>query len=136
MPPAPRWGVLCVVSNQGAVVAIIDDDEGVRDSLVSLVRSLGHETLSYPSAGAFLAAPGPDPACLITDVQMPGMTGDQLQAALLAGGRTIPMIFVTAFHVDAIRERVMGAGGVAYLIKPVNCDAIERNLAKALQPLV
>ncbi len=136
MPRTPRWGVLCLVRNQDAIVAIIDDDEGVRDSLVSLVRSLGFTTRSYASANAFLGDSSPDPACVITDLQMPGMTGDELQEALQEAGRRMPIIFMTAFPVDAIRDRVMDAGAVAFLVKPVGCDAIEQSLARALHPLV
>jgi len=106
-------------------IALVDDDDGVRVSLTNLLRSLGYEVRGYPSASEFLGdrAAG-EPDCIIADVQMPGMTGDQLQAALIASGRTVPMIFMTAFATEATRARVMAAGAVAYLDKPADGDAI------------
>ena len=73
------------------VIAIVDDDEGVRTSLASLVRSLGYEARTYGSGADFLQRPpGEDPACMIADVQMPAMTGDELQTRLVAAGRRFP----------------------------------------------
>ena len=113
-----------------SIIAIIDDDEGVRTSLVSLVRSLGYTARCYDSAAGFLGEREPgEPACVITDIQMPQMTGDQLQAELIAAGRRVPMIFLTAFPVEATRARVMAAGAAAHLDKPVDGDTIARCLA-------
>ena len=119
--------------NRPATIAIVDDDDGVRISLASLVRSLGYQVRSYGSAPEFLndSAIG-DPACMITDIQMPEMTGDQLQAALIAAGRRFPMIFMTAFPTEAMRSRVMAAGACAYLDKPSDGDTIARCLEAAL----
>lgn len=113
-------------------IAIVDDDEGVRQSLSSLVRSLGHEVRTYASAAAFLAQNGGDPDCLLTDVQMPHMSGEQLQAALLARGATYPMLFMTAFPTDGLRERLMARGARAFLVKPVEGETMSRCLAQAL----
>ena len=117
---------------QSATIAILDDDAGVRAALASLVRALGHRARSFASPEAFLRAAEPDPDCLILDVQMPGMSGDALQARLLAEGRPIPAIFMTAFPQEAVRARVMAAGGVAFLEKPVDCDEIAALIAEAL----
>jgi len=106
-------------------IAIVDDDEGVRSSLASLLRSLGYAVRSYASAAAFLDdAPAGDPDCLITDVQMPAMNGDQLQAELVASGRSFPIIFMTAFPNEAVRARVLAAGARAVLEKPAGSDVI------------
>jgi len=115
------------------LVAVVDDDEAVRGSLSSLVRSLGYGVRCYASADAFLRAEdaGP-PACLILDVQMPGMTGPELQASLAGSGRSIPIIFMTAFPTEAVRQQVMKAGAQAYLDKPVDGDTIAQCLAQAL----
>lgn len=121
--------------NCSPTIAIIDDDDGVRASLVSLVRSLGYTARSYGSAAEFLGDRAPqDPACIITDISMPEMTGDELQAALLAAGRRLPMIFMTAFPVEATRARVMAAGAIAHLNKPVEGDTLARLLASAIAP--
>lgn len=115
-----------------ATIAIIDDDDGVRTSLVSLVRSLGYAARGYGSAAEFLMDGAGDPACIISDIQMPGTTGDELQADLLAAGRRIPMIFLTAFPVEATRVRVMAAGAAAHLVKPVDGETLARCLASAI----
>ncbi|MEP9388393.1 response regulator [Mesorhizobium sp. KR9-304] len=113
------------------IIAIVDDDDGVRSSLTSLLRSLGYQVRSYASAREFLDDRGAgDPGCMITDIQMPNMTGDQLQAELIASGRDFPMIFMTAFPTETTRQRVLAAGGFAYLDKPVEGDAITRCLAE------
>lgn len=115
------------------VIAIVDDDEGVRTSLASLVRSIGYEAQAYESGMDFLRrAPGEDPACMIADVQMPVITGDELQARLIAAGRHFPIIFMTAFPSETVRERVMAAGAQCYLGKPSSGDEIIRRLEEAL----
>ena len=116
-------------------VAIVDDDGGVRTSLTSLVRSLGYEVRTYISALDFLDDKrSPDPDCMIADIQMPQMTGDQLQAVLTSSGRSFPIIFMTAFPSDTVRDRVMAAGARDYLEKPADSDAIARRLADLLGP--
>ncbi|MBC9876858.1 response regulator [Bradyrhizobium sp. INPA01-394B] len=115
------------------VIAIVDDDEGVRASLASLVRSLGYDAHAYESGVDFLRkAPEIDPACMIADVQMPVITGDELQAQLIASGRRFPIIFMTAFPSESVRQRVMAAGAHCYLGKPSSGDEIIRCLEQAL----
>lgn len=118
--------------NRPATIAILDDDPGVREALASFVRSLGHAARAYGSGEAFLAAAEADPDCLITDIQMPGLSGDALQARLIASGRPVPMIFMTAFPRAAVRARVLEAGAAGFLEKPVDCDEIARLLAVIL----
>ena len=115
------------------VIAIVDDDEGVRTSLASLVRSIGYEAQAYESGMDFLRkAPGDDPACMIADVQMPVISGDELQAQLITAGRHFPIIFMTAFPSENMRQRVMAAGAHCYLGKPSSGDEIIRCLEEAL----
>ena len=117
-----------------STIAILDDDEGVRTSLSSLVRSLGHEVRTYASATAFLADyVAGEPDCLITDMQMPGMSGAQLLEALVAQGRTFPVIVMTAFPSDTTRQRVLSAGALAYLIKPMDGPTVARCIDAALE---
>ena len=113
------------------VIAIVDDDEGVRTSLASLVRSLGHDVRTYESGVDFLQDPR-DPECMIADIQMPLMTGDEMQAQLIDSGRRFPIIFLTAFPTEAIRQRVMAAGAQCYLDKPPAGDDIVRHIEEAL----
>ena len=115
------------------VIAIVDDDEGVRTSLASLVRSIGYEAQAFESGMDFLRkAPGDDPACMIADVQMPVISGDELQAQLITAGRHFPIIFMTAFPSENMRQRVMAAGAHCYLGKPSSGDEIIRSLEAAL----
>jgi FixJ family two-component response regulator len=117
------------------VVSIVDDDESVRTAMSSLVRSLGYEACDFGSAEAFLASPRlHDTSCLIVDVQMPGMTGLDLQAELQARRSGIPVMFITAFPEDRIRRRAEGAGALGFFSKPVDGDIIIRTLHAALQP--
>ena len=117
--------------HQTPVIAIVDDDEAVRTSLASLVRSLGYDVRIYGSGPDFLQD-SLDPACMIADIQMPAMSGDELQARLLASDRCFPIIFMTAFPTEPIRARVMEAGAHSYLSKPATGDEIIRCLEEAL----
>jgi FixJ family two-component response regulator len=114
------------------VIAIVDDDEAVRTSLASLVRSIGYEASTYESAIDFLNRQSEDPSCMIVDVQMPVMTGDELQARLVEAGRRFPIIFMTAFPTDAVRQRVLAAGAHCCLSKPTGGDEIIRCLEEAM----
>ena len=114
-------------------IAVVDDDDGVRTSLTSLLRSLGYEVRCYSSALEFLDDKiADDPSCMIADIQMPGMPGDELQAELRAGGRVFPMILMTAYPSETTRARVMSAGAHAFLDKPVDADAIAECLELVL----
>jgi FixJ family two-component response regulator len=115
------------------VIAIVDDDEAVRVATGSLVRSLGYTAETYASAGDFLRACAErEPACLITDVQMPDMSGVELQQSLIAAGHHLPVIFVTAFPTESVRARVLAAGANGFLQKPCDGDTIIRSLQRAL----
>ncbi|AWN43212.1 hypothetical protein DK389_25300 [Methylobacterium durans] len=118
---------------EAPMIAIVDDDEAVRSSLASLVRSLGYRVRTYGSGPDFLRdAFDREPACLISDVQMPAMTGDELQARLHAAGRRFPIIFLTAFPTDSVRRRVLDAGAQCFLSKPPDGDTIIRCIEEAL----
>jgi FixJ family two-component response regulator len=101
------------------IISIIDDDESVRLAVKSLVRSLGLIARTFASAEEFLQSPHvDDSSCLITDVQLPGMNGLKLQSLVLAQGRRMPIIFVTAFPEERIRGRALAAGAAGFLSKP------------------
>jgi FixJ family two-component response regulator len=114
-------------------IAIVDDDDEIRRSLSSLIRSLGYSVRTYGSGAEFLRDSPGDPDCMIADIQMPQMTGDQLQAELIGAGRSFPMIFMTAFPTDAVRDRVMTAGACALIDKPYDGETISRCLEAALE---
>jgi FixJ family two-component response regulator len=115
------------------LIAIVDDDEAVRSSLASLVRSLGYRAQTYGSGPEFLRDPlDREPACMISDVQMPAMTGDVLQASLLSAGRRFPMIFLTAFPTTIVKRRILEAGAYCFLHKPTDGDVLARCVEGAL----
>jgi FixJ family two-component response regulator len=102
------------------VIAVVDDDQSVREALTGLLKSLGYRPVAFPSAEDFLnSKQGHGAACLIADVQMPGMTGPELHDQLVAcGGEPIPTILVTAYPDEAARARALRAGVKGYLAKP------------------
>ncbi len=114
------------------LVAIVDDDNGAREALETLVRSLGHKVSTFGSAEEFLKSGKlHDTSCVITDVRMPGMSGIELQDRLIADGHRIPVIFITAHPDDHVRKRALKAGAVAFLSKPVDTEHLMRYLDKA-----
>jgi FixJ family two-component response regulator len=115
------------------VISIVDDDPSVRDAMVGLVRSLGFDVATFSSAEDFLQSDQIDEtSCLITDVQMPGLSGVELQSHLIARGSLVPIIFVTASPERRIEERVRSAGAVAYLNKPFDDKTLIECLDQAL----
>ena len=114
------------------LVAIIDDDDSVRVTTDSLVRSLGYIVHTFASAEEFLRSNRVDDfSCVITDVQMPGMSGVQLQDQLRDQGYRVPFIFFTAFPDENIRTRALAAGAICYLTKPFDGDSLIQCLQAA-----
>jgi FixJ family two-component response regulator len=115
------------------MISIVDDDLLVREATADLVSSLGYQACTFESAEEFLETGKADEtSCLITDVQMPGLSGLELQERLGAGDCRIPIIFITAFPRDSARERAMAAGAVAFLSKPYKEDTLIQALELAL----
>jgi FixJ family two-component response regulator len=116
------------------VISIIDDDVSVRVATSRLVRSLGYLAHSFASADDFLKSQhANDTWCVIADVQMPGMTGIELQSLLREQGRSVPIIFITAFPEESIRARALRAGAVAFLSKPFNGPILIESIDCALK---
>ena len=106
-----------------AVVAIVDDDQSVREALTSLVRALGYVAVTFECAEDLLKSKRRrNASCMIADVQMPGMTGIELHNRLVASGEPIPTILITAFPDARSRERALQAGVIGYLTKPFSED--------------
>jgi FixJ family two-component response regulator len=116
------------------LVAIVDDDASVRATTDSLVRSLGYAVNTFGSAEEFLRSKRVDDfSCVIADVQMPGMSGVDLQAHLLMLENRVPFIFITAFPEERVRAHVLGAGAIGYLTKPFDGDSLVQCLQIALK---
>ena len=115
------------------LIAIVEDDRLFRDSMSSLMKSLGYTVEAFSSAADFLASPYlTETACLIADVHMPAMTGLELYRHLIEAGYAIPTILVTAYPNDADRARALNDGVVCYLRKPVDDEHLMRGLRTAL----
>jgi FixJ family two-component response regulator len=107
------------------VISIVDDDASMREATKSLVQSLGYRALAFSSAEEFLGSPQlTRTACLISDVQMPGLSGVQLQDRLRASGHPIPMIFISAFPDEGQKRHVLASGAIGYLPKPFKEDQL------------
>jgi Response regulator len=115
------------------VIAVVDDDTWVRESLKSLIRSIGHEVRVFASAEEFLSSAHRKADCLILDVRLPGMRGIELHRHLLARMCQAPVIFITA-HASDERARSEAASDwtAAYLIKPFTEDELLGAVAAAL----
>ena len=123
-----------MILEQVPVISIVDDDESVREATRSLVRSLGYDALTFCSAEEFLeSAQATATACLITDVQMPGLSGVELQDRLIADGHCMPMIFVSAFPDERLQQQVLQSGAIGYLRKPFKEDRLIEFIDAALK---
>lgn len=111
--------------SSGSVVALVENDEGLRQALQRMLEISGFTTETFDSAEALLAVDGAVRArCLVLDVQLPGMSGFDLHRCLEVHGRSRPVIFITAFDSAATRARAAASGAVAYLPKPFPVEAL------------
>jgi FixJ family two-component response regulator len=114
-------------------IAVVDDDESVREALPDLLREFGYEAGGFSSAEEFLASHELKQAeCLVLDIAMPGMSGLDLQRELIRQGRKIPIVFITAHGDEAVRLRIRERGAVECLLKPFSDTA----LLEALQAVL
>jgi FixJ family two-component response regulator len=120
--------------SKAPLIAIVEDDEFFRASMRRLMRSLDYTVEAFPSAADFLASRRLDEtACLIADIQMPGMTGVELYACLIEAGQKIPTILVTAYPDEAARARALKDGILGYLLKPFDDDDMMDCVRKAIE---
>jgi FixJ family two-component response regulator len=116
------------------VISIVDDDESIREAMTSLMKSLGFVADAFHSGESFLRSDRRHgTACLIADVRMPGMTGFELHSRLVASGKPIPTILITAHPDETMRARALKAGVVGYLAKPFDEDHLLACLRAALE---
>lgn len=104
-------------------IAVIDDDELVRLSMSSLIRSMGLRAQTFPSADAFLASGETGFACLVCDVHMPGTSGLQLQGILMSWDERPPMVLMSG-HPEGMRGAALECGASGYISKPVDCEVL------------
>src|SRR5829696_2148806 len=115
------------------MISVVDDEIFVRYALEDFISSFGHKVRTYESVVQFLASGElADTSCLITDLQMPGMSGLDLQQHLLASGYNTPVIFLTAFPHESAKALALDRGAMAFLHKPFDEPALISCLDRAL----
>lgn len=124
------------------LVVVVDDDDGMRDGVRDVLRSVGIDSLGFSSTNELLAEPLPDrPGCLILDVRLPGLSGLDLQSKLNGMGNKLPIVFMTGYADVPMSVRAMKAGATDFLTKPFRDQemldavsvAIERDRARRLE---
>lgn len=119
--------------SSSTVISVIDDDESVRESLETLLKSVGFRVSIFPGAEEFLRSGQIEQTdCLILDVRLGGMSGPELQHELIAANRSVPIVFITAHGDETMRLRVMADGAVDCLLKPFGEDALLAAVDSAL----
>jgi len=121
------------VDQSGPLVAVVDDDASVRESLPDLLHEFGYTVRAFSSAEAFIASDCvADTRCLIADIAMPGMSGFDMMLALTALGHDIPTIFMTGHADDDLRRRLMESDAVISLFKPFSEEVLLEAMEVAL----
>ena len=119
--------------SEAPLISIVDDDPLARDGIRELVESLGYKGAAFVSAAHFLESGLiAETTCLITDLQMPGLNGLELQEALLSQGHQMPVILITAFPNEKHRKRALDNGAVGFLSKPFNEEELIECLTAAI----
>jgi FixJ family two-component response regulator len=120
--------------SEAPLISIVDDDPLARDGIRELVESLGYKTNTFKSAEHFLVSGLiADTTCLITDLQMPGLNGLELQEALRSRAYQTPVILITAYPNEKHRTRALANGAVGFLYKPFNEEALIECLTAAIR---
>ena len=125
------------MTKQKPLIAIVDDDESVCRAMKRLLRSMGLAAEAYTSSADFLelveAIPSFQPDCVVLDVQMPSMSGIEVQNRMRRSHPEIPIIFITAHDDRTARDRALAGGAIAFLRKPCNDALLMRSLTVALE---
>ena len=121
------------MNEKNPFVIVVDDDASIRDSLKDLIGSAGLNVQTFASAQEFLASPRPDvPSCLVLDVQLPGLSGLDLQHELAKAGAQIPIIFITGHGDIPMSVRAMKAGAIEFLTKPFRDEDLLNAIEQAI----
>src|SRR5215467_6252050 len=128
------------MTTAAAIVFVIDDDQSVRKSLRRLLDAAQYKTELFKSASEFLSRSAhPGPSCIVIDVRMPGLTGMDLQKALIESGREEQLVFITAHGDIPMCAQAMKAGAVDFLPKPFKpqqlLESVERALSRSTEQL-
>jgi len=120
------------MSQSNLLVATVDDDRRVRESLQSVLESAGYEALTFESAETFLLSGAlSNVTCVIADVRLPGMDGTELQRLIRRERSQLPVIIITAHDDDGVRQQALRGGAVAFLVKPFDGGDLLAHIARA-----
>ena len=118
----------------GRLISVIDDDDSMRRAVVALVRSAGYDARGYESAEEFLEAVDTLIfGCIITDIQMPGLSGIELKHHLTARQNQTPVIMITAREDPSLEQQALASGAVCFLRKPFQAEEFIACLEEALR---
>jgi FixJ family two-component response regulator len=124
------------LSGEWTVIAVVDDEESVRKAVVRVLRAAGFAAQGFCSGNEFLRSWHFDrPDCLVLDLQMPDISGTEVQQALHLAGAHFPIVIITAHDAPAMRDECMRLGAVAYLCKPLDVRSLLDTVSLALKPL-
>ena len=113
------------MSTTNTIISVVDDDQSMSRMLCRVLTSAGFTVKSFASAEEFLSSQGfSDSACLILDVNLPGMSGAELQWVLSCRGYDLPIIFISADADETTQQRLLASGALAFLDKPFNIDSL------------
>jgi FixJ family two-component response regulator len=116
------------------LIAVVDDDQSVREALQNLISSVGFEVRLFASAEDFLDSGAPaNIDCAVLDLRLPGISGLELQRKLVANGQTTPVIIITAQGDDNSHAEAVAAGAIAFLNKPFKEEVLLAAIDSALQ---
>jgi FixJ family two-component response regulator len=120
------------MSQSNLLVATVDDDRRVRESVQNVLESAGYETLTFESAETFLLSGAlSSVTCVIADVRLPGMDGTELQRLIRRERRQLPVIIITAHDDDGVRRQALREGAIAFLVKPFDGGDLLEHIARA-----
>ena len=116
-----------------SVIAVVDDEESVRKAVVRVLQAAGFAARAFASGAEFLESWHFDrPDCLVLDLQMPGLSGTEVQRSLVMAGASFPIVIVTAHDSPNLREECMRAGAVEYLCKPLDIRALVKAVSQVM----
>ena len=120
--------------SENILISIIDDDAAARDGIGELVESLGYKAVTFNSAEKFLQSGViAETTCVITDLQMPGLNGLELQETLQSRGCSTPVILITGYPNERHRTRALNNGAVGFLSKPFDDRSLMECLTAAIK---
>jgi FixJ family two-component response regulator len=120
--------------DQVPLISIVDDDHSVRVAVATLVRSIGFDACSFESAEGYLASnERRKTSCIVSDVQMQGTNGLDMQSRLVTQNDRTPIIFITAFPQPDLKQRALDAGAICFLSKPFDGEALIKCIEAAIK---